>query len=433
MPIDCDNPSCTPVLPASMLVSITSEPDAIQSTDCSTNILYLTDDAGLINQSDTNSGEYLTTDSRYRQISSQTELELHFDKCSRTYFELSRFLSVPVGPRLRPQTITVAYFDSDNESMLEAVQDIASCYNCFYTVTHKAFTKGGAALYDTDDQLELVEWGGVNYTRVVLPTVDANLTDPSEAASNAYKSKQNGHRQAVYQLLNEECVDELDGNCEPTGNIINVYGAQHVLMSGVIASVSMDGQNALFNVHASPQGGVALSGFSTARLTEQETWDVMGDNLHLGGIQQLHPHHVNVYHNVSGFNIFMPGIAATGVRIDELVYERYMRDTLNHELMKLLVDNQAVPMRTDTKIKTTLTSIINSFVSKGLIPNTAGALDKSDFNNIYMDGNGWVLERENLTDKNVNSRVYPAFKFCYANQDMTNYFSVAICEGGLNG
>lgn len=429
MPIDCTNPGCTPVLPASMLVSITGEAETPLNTDCSTNILYLTDDAGLVNQSDAASDPYLSTDSRYRQISSLAELELHFSKCSRTYFELSRYLSWPTGARIRPQTITVAYFDAANESMAEAVQAIYECYKCFYTLTHVAYDLAGTAIFDTAAQLELAEWATTYFTRTVLPTVDENLIDPADTSSNAYQSKQEGHSHAVYQWLNEECVPVLDADCEDTDVIENVYGAQHLLMAGVIASVSMSGGDALFNVHAAPTGGIALNGLSTARLNESDSWTVMGDNLHLGGVQQLSPHHVNIYHNVSGYRILMSGLTATGARIDELVYQRYMRDTLNDELMNLLVSNQAVPMRNDSLIKTRLTSVIRSFISKGIIPDTAGALDKSKFGDAYLEGNGWIMTRDNLTDKNVKSRVYPSFRFCFANQDLTNYFSISICSG----
>jgi hypothetical protein len=412
-----------------MLVSITGEPDVPINTDCSTNILYLTDDAGLVNQSDTGSDPYLSTDSRYRQISSIAELERHFSKCSRTFFELSLYFSWPVGNRIRPQTITVAYFDSANESMAEAVQDIYTCYKCFYTLTHTAYDANNAALFDTAAQLELAEWATTYFVRAVLPTADAVLTNPTENSSNAYTSKQENHTQAVYQWLNEECVPVLNADCEETDVIENIYGAQHLLMAGVISSVSMSSGNALFNVHAAPTGGIALNGLSTARLTETETWNVTGDNLHLGGVQPLHPHHVNVYHNISNYRILLSGLSATSARIDELVYMRYMRDVLNDELMSLLASNQSVPMRNDSLIKAKLTSVIRAFVAKGIIPDTAGALDKTGFDPAYLEGNGWILTRDNLTDKSIKSRVYPAFRFCYSNQDLTNYFSISVCEG----
>lgn len=431
MPIDCNNPPCGRVLPASTIISVFGDSTTPANTDCSTNLLYLTDEAGLVNQADGTSGEYLTTDSRTRQLSSAQEVDLHFSKCSRTSYELSSYFSWPTGDMKRPKMITVAYFDSANESMLEALQSIYECYTCFYTVTHVAEDINGNAIYDTDAQLELAEWGTAYSTRVVLPTASDLVIDGSDSTSNAAVSKSEGHTEAVYQYLNDECIPELDANCEETGATANVYGVQHLVMAGVISSLSSESSSYQFNVKFKPLGAGILNAVSTAQLTQAETFVATGSNPSLDGIQTLSPHHVNVYHNVGGSRFLLEGLTATGDYIDDRVHRRYIEDMLNTNLMDLLVNQNVVSIADISSITARLTLTIRSLISKGIITDTAGSIDLDEFENIFLSGNGYVLTKEDTTQDNLDSRITPRLTFCYVRPGGVNYISIGLCESQL--
>lgn len=432
MPIDCANPPCERVLPASTIISVFGDSSTPANTDCSTNLLYLTDEAGLINQANAASGVYLSASNRLRQVSSVQEIELHFSKCSRTFYELSAFFSWSKGVLIRPRTITLAYFDSSAETMLEALQAIYDCYTCFYTVTHVSYDKNGAALFDTNAQLALAEWGSAYATRMILPTANQALAiDPSETTSIAYQAKQKGYREAVFQLLNEQCIDALDANCESTGAVVNSHGVQHLLMAGVIASISADSADYRFNVKFKPIGGIKLTKLSTAQLTQEELYYATGSNPHLDGVQPLWPHHINVYHNVSGYRMLMEGLTATGDFIDERVHRRYIEDRLNKDLMSLLVGTQVVSMVDTTQLRTTLTTTIRDLIRKGLISDTPKAINKDDFENIFLSGNGWVLTKAPTEQKHLDTRITPTYIFCYVREGGVNYISIGLCKGLL--
>ena len=427
MPIDCNNPPCSRVLPASTFISVFGDA-TVTSTDCSTNLLFLTDEAGLVNQADPASGDYLTTDSRLSQVCSIDEIDLHFSRCSRTHYELSAFFGWKRGELMRPKTITIAYFDSANESMLEAVEAIHACFPCFYTVTHVAYDKDGTPIYDTAPQLELAEWGTAYGTRVVLPTISELLIDADETTSNAAISKQEEHTEAIYQFIEEECIPEIDADCVETGGVSNTYGVQHLVMAGVVASISSESSDYKFNVKFKPIGANELAGVSTSQLTQDELYVVTGSNPYLGGVQILSQHHVNVYHNISGKRFLLEGLTATGAHIDELVHKRYINDMLDADLMNLMTSNNVVSMADLGKLTSTITLTIRDFINKGLITDIPGSIDLNDFDDVHLSGNGWVLTKADTTQAHLDSRITPTFIFCYVRPGAVNYISLGLCD-----
>lgn len=430
MPIDCSNPPCERVLPASTVVSVFGDVGLNVNNDCSTTLLYLTDEAGLINQADTASGAYLSVDKRQRQIGSLFELEVHFSKCSRTYYELSKFFNYQHGELIRPRTVTIGYFDSDSETMVEAVEDIYNCFTCFYGLTHVAYKKDGTtAIYDTSDQVDLGSWGTQNRTITILPTADeTNLLDVTETVTNAYKSKQADDKYAVYQFLNEECINELDGDCEPTATIVKTFGAQHVVLGGVVTSVSSSADDYEFNIKMKPFGGEKIGGVSVSQLTAEQSTYFSGVVPSLGGMQDAWSHHVNLYQNISGYRVFVEGMSSTGHFIDDLIHRRYIEDRLQEELLSLLVNNKNVSMSDLSKVETSIVTTIREFVKKGVISDTPEAINVKNFEKVFSSGNGWVLLREDIKQSNLDSRITPLFTFCYVRQGSVNFISIGLCE-----
>lgn len=433
MAIDCDNIPCTKVLPTSSVISIFGSTETTVNTQCCTNVLYLIDEAGLTNQAVATSDPWLTTDSRTQQVSSAVDVKTHFSPCSRTYKALTKFFTWPEGELKRPSSITVGYFDSEaGETMVEAVTAIFECSSCFYVMGHIAYDKAGTALYDTADQIALGAWGTANEVLTVLPTIDENILLTTDATSNAHASKLAGDEYATYQLLNEECENTLDATtCLPTGETTNTYGYQDLLLAAVVGSADCDADSYEFNVKFKPQGGSCTLGVSTAVLNQTEVIYATGSNPLAEGVQPSWPHHVNVYHNVGGYCMFMEGLTATGNYIDEMIHKRYIKDKLNSLLMTHLVDSKNVSMANLTSIRGQVTGAIIGFVGKGVITDVANAVDVTKFNNVIASGNGWVLSQSNVTQANLTSRVTPAFTFCYVRPSSINYISIGLCQSNI--
>lgn len=431
MPIDCASPPCERVLPASTIINVFADTPIEANDDCSTNLIYLLDDAGVVNTA-SNSAAWLSTTSRSRVVSSVDEVKLHFTACSRVYYELTTFFGFKFGALKRPRSIVLVYFDSSSETMLDALNEFYQCNQCFYTLTHVAYDRNNAAIADSEAQLELAEWASAFDTRVVLPSINIEAAiNVGDEQSNAYKSKQVSHANAVYQLLNEECVPVLDAQCQPTDTLRNVWGVQHLVLAGVISSVSSNADTYQYNTKFKPLGGEQLSGVTTAQLSQSETYIAIGSNPILGGVQANAAHHFNVYHNVAGKRFLMEGLTATGDFIDDMAQRRYVRDRLNNDLMALLVDTQDVSMTDLNQLKGAITSAIRRFIKQGIISDKPNAIDKSQFNDIYLQGNGWVLRKAPTQQSNIASRITPNFTLCYVRDGGTNYISIGLCAGTL--
>lgn len=434
MAIDCANQPCTKVLPVSSVISIFGSIDSTVDTNCSSQILYLVDEAGLTDVTNDASDPWLSADNRTRQISSVSEVQTHYKACSRVHKALTKFFSWPVGSLQRPSTITLGFFDSEaGETMVDAVTAISQCSACFYVMGHIAYDKDGVALFDTADQIALGAWGTANKVATVLPTASPEVILATDTTSNAYASKTAGDAYAIYQLLNEECESELDETtCLPTGNIINTYGYQDLLLASVIGAADSEADSYQFNVKFKPLGGSCTLGVDTAQLTAQEVIYATGSNPYAGGVQPAWPHYVNVYHNVGGHCMFMEGLTATGNFIDEMIHRRYVEDTLNSFLMDYFVNKENVSMADITGLRGRVTFTINSaFVGKGVITNVAGSVDSTKFNNVVASGNGWVLSQSSVTQTNLKTRITPAFEICYVSPSATNYVSIGLCQSNI--
>lgn len=432
MPIDCLNPPCKTRLPISSVVNIYGTFNRPENTDCSMNILYLVDEAGLVDQSDPTSNPLLTTDNRTIQISSPDQVKLYFSPCSRIYWELvSRFFTWEVGTLQRPSTITLGYFDSDNETMLEALDEIYKCFKCFKVVTHTLYDKNNVALYDTEESIDLAEWTELSKNHfAVVPTVDY--------VSVGGQLKSLGYDYSANILLNETCVNELDDNCEETDTIINTYDVNHLGLAAVLASISDKSNSYSHTVKFTPKNN-AFYGLATADLSLEDTRLVTGVNPFNGGVDSLSNQHTNVYHNVGGSDIFIEGLTNTGRYIDEIIHKIYMKKQIESDIFDLFLYNNSVAISDLTQLQNTLVSTIGKFEGQGLISKTANSLNLSQVlertglseDNVFLQGNGWVLLNYQTTPANVNSRISPTFIFCYVRPGSMHFASVGLCQSEI--
>ena len=384
---ECELKPCRRTIPISSVVSIFRSSLVTQSTDCSTNMIYLVDDAGTLG---TDSEEpLLTTDNRTYTVSNIQQVSTFYDNCSRVNFELKRLFSIPYKELVRPKTVTLLYFDSDSEEMIDVLEEYYRCNNCFYSVSHIAYDKNGDSLFDEPDkQLPLGQFGKETLTTITLPTADNdNYIKAVETESLAYQAKMLEYETTFLVLLNDECPYVLDDDCNATEEIETVKGMQHLLFAGLAVSRSIEADDASVNYKFKPIEGVKFSGISPADLDPDNLNLIIGTDPTSNGTLAESPHHVNVYYNLGGqYLIFGDAISATGVTLDKILHRRYIQNTLAEAIVELMVTTNAVSITNLSSLRTIFTTQMLVFTENGMIDNNTGALDKSEFDedSIYL-------------------------------------------------
>ena len=443
MPIDCLNPPCTPSLPIGFTIGMYGVEGTRDYSDCSMNLLYLTDNPGLINQLDPNSDVLLTTDSRVYRLETANDLALHYSPCDRLYWEIAKYFGWDVGVLKRPYSIVLGYWDSANETMVEAVEAIQTCNPCFVTFTHTLYDINDVPLFDTVPSSNLGEWATLNsYKMFVQPTAQEDLlVNPEETSSFAYQAKFNKWCNVAFQLINEVCIDELDENCEPTGNVLNSYDINHLGLAAVMSSISEYSQDYSFTVKFSPKyddqldESQAFSDLTTARLGFDESRYVVGLNPYNDPvIDPTYPHHVNIYHRVGQRDIFVEGLTAVGEYIDTVLQRIHIRNTLERDLFEMLHQEQYVSLSDLAKIQNQLTSTILTLVGQNIISRVPKSFNKTGFDDeIFLEGNGWVLLKTEQERKFSNHRITPTFTFCYVKPGVAHFISLTLCKDNMCG
>ena len=439
---ECSVLPCRKHLPASSVVSIlcnTQESNSTCSKDCSTNLLYLVDEQGFLNISDpADTTPYLTPDNRSVCITDISQITQFYTKCSRIYFELSRLFSKNAADLVRPSSVTLLYWDSTSEQMIDVIQDYYSCNTCYYALTHVAYDRAGTPLFDDGNntaaiaamQLPISAWAMDTLVQPFFPITTDELFNYSETVSVAHQAKALGYCNTTFVMLNVECPYVLDEFCEPTDVTAVTAGMQHLLAAGVATSRSSSTSPYVYNFKYKPKGGITFEGISPANITPTEFYNIVGTAPTLGGVQAVAGHHVNAYISIDGnYRVFADGVSATGVPIDHLFYRRYIHDSMTDSIMTLLMESDVVSLTDLSGLKNELTSLVRQFINQGIIDNTSGALNKDQFNanDIYAQGEGWVvLETDSCGD---GQRVTPTFMLCYQEPDAIDYVSLAICNG----
>lgn len=423
MAINCLNPPCSPQLPLSSIISIFGNNEPVFNTDCSMNLLYLIDEEGKVDQSDAGSSAFLTTSNRVVQIASVEEVKLHFSACSRVYWELTKFFSWTVGILERPPTITLGYFDSTNETMLEALEEITACFNCYTVFSHVAYDKNYTPLYDTEESTNLAEFStSLENKFAILPTVDYKVTGKL--------LKDNDFEYSATAVLNEVCIPVLDANCVETAALQNVYDIQHLGLAAVLTSISSSSDDYAFTAKFTPKNN-AFYNLSTSLLTLADVRLATGVNPLLGGINTLSPQYTNIYHSVNYTPMYLEGLTSTGTYIDYIIHRIHIKNTLEEEIFDLFYNNKSVPMADLTKLQNRLSLIVLNLVKQNLITDVPNAIDKSKFKEIFLEGNGWVVTKNTTKAVNIDSRITPTFRICYVRPGSTHFVSIGLCESKI--
>ena len=439
---ECSVLPCRKHLPASSVVSILcNSPDTTTACnkDCSTNLLYLVDEQGFLNIADpADTTPYFTPDNRSVCITSLSQITQIYTKCSRTYFEMSRLFSQNAADLVRPSGVTLLYWDSATEQMIDVIEEYYACSTCFYAVSHVAYDRSGNLLFDDGTntaaiaamQLPISAWAMDTLVQPFFPIASDELFDFSETSSVAHQAKALGYCNTSFVMLNVECPHVLDEFCEPTDATATTAGMQHLLAAGVATSRSSSASPYVYNFKYKPKGGIIFDGISAANITPTEFYNIVGTSPSLGGIQDTAGHHVNAYISIDGnYRVFADGISATGVPIDHLFYRRYVHDSMTESIMSLMMESDVVSISDLSGLRNGFTSLVRTFINQGIIDNTSGALNKDQFNDdeIYAQGEGWVVLEVNSCGE--GERVTPTFMLCYKEPDAVDYASLGLCSG----
>lgn len=263
--------------------------------DCSAEqgILYLTDDAGLLNVSDPSLGPWLTTDNT-QEVSSTADLATHYQVCDSIYRELSCFFS----ERVRPPKIIVGLVDA-GETLSEAFTRITACPVCAMTVQTAVYRNDGTLFVDNADYFaftQLVDGTDGWIHKPITAQASTAFTDLFETTSWAAQAAANGQSQP-WHLMDVGCAVVYDTNCDPVldidGNsVIEPYYLNPGLTGGGFSAYhSVDDPSYNFTINGMPSEGCHTGRFldeTTGTPGDLDSYDVIDPaTLGQGALQNL--------------------------------------------------------------------------------------------------------------------------------------------------
>ena len=93
-----------------------------------------------------------------------------------------------------------------------------------------------------------------------------------------------------------------------------------------------------------------------------------------------------------------------------------------------LVNTDYLSVTDEKELKALLLISAKKFVDQGIIDNSKGALDKSEFDadSIFLEANGWVFLKP-VSSKPI--RMTDLIQFCYQEPEAIDYVQISLCGG----
>lgn len=436
MTIICDSTGCMRKTPAHFYATVSySDQTKRVSSDCSKNLLYLTDDAGFADltadtpdttpyfNSATSAGSRLS-------IFDSNTVDKHFKPCSRTSQELSYFFSVGATVGTRPQSITVGFRDA-GETWIDAYERIRACFPCFRHVTHVSHDINDAAFHDLPEQKDLAAHAIANNVVPYLPTHDAVLpADYSETASMPSQVKIGSWWWMVQK-------DQCTFGCKDDNGADVIkpwYQPDHLIAAAKYASYGFS--DARYDMQDFMQVG-EYPGLMIPDFTVAEIINITGVDPQTGIIADA-TRHVNVI-TMSQFNAvgYVEGLTANGYCVSSVLAKfAIVNDVLANVLGKLHGNLYQIDPQTEAGlqvIQTSVVSRIRTYINKRLFSDKPAQIiqDNIDdypeykWSNRYPeedifaggDGHSWVAVQQNPADisaEDIAAGNFPLVEICFA-------------------
>lgn len=479
--VDCTTPGCRKVLPISTLVGASvRQLTNVVSSDCAQNIVYLTDDAGLVDTdiagypawligttyeagetveesgviyrslADGNIGNdpsvtplfwqstYLTANNRFQVVGSQSQISEHYNECtagvySSTYWDSNNFFQLGAGSGISPGFFIISYWDRDGgETIAQALDALYECFQCFEILVHPTYLNDGSDFFDTSLQKEMEAWAAINDNKVVSnltadPVMEASFV---ETTSQAAQANALSYKYSHYTWAGEKCVATVDGSCVDTGASEVLFSPTHFKYAAFLASFITSAPSYI----PDPFFRGDIQGEPTADLTASETINVTGTDRNQGGQLADATRYANVYHSVAGRRGFLYGSGVTGFFSYDLMQTKYIKRDMENAILDVLnrATNRGISTLGLTALETRMISLATKYESQDII-----TTDIQDFEDripdnyvIVSQGAGWILSREPIGDLSLaelSQGFSPSYFFCYVSLRQLRFVDLTIC------
>lgn len=456
--IACPPPRCTYTFKNSYLVGIFGTPfqNVDNSSDCSTGLLLLTDDPGLVDIDDDSLGTYLDSSVRIRTVSSLNNAAMHWNKCSSTYRDLITFFQLDQVPGSRSGQVQIGYVDRGNgEKLIDAWDEITKCPVCAWTVVPTLYKTDGNAYFDTIELFDLAKQirADKDYD-IKVPTAQASIlfNDIFETTSEAAKAAQQGV-DAEYVLLSYYCDVERDENCDAVivdGNTVplNYYSNDALIVGAIASSYSQFGTNYNFTENNKP---IDFRSTSTATgiflnettnepmsITEAEATNLTGINGFIAGA----PNFVEgATRSVNGFFRFKRGVTyLESLRVNRQQFADvwYKEKAFRERLENVVISYKSGKAALGLSMKEALelagrihAGVVSPFIANNVINPAEYDWGAEGYTNILLQGGGYVITLRplsELTQATISQRNGYTIGVCVIINEPNHRIAINLCD-----
>jgi len=184
-------------------------------------VMLLTDDPGLQDVTDANSGPYLTLGQRTIVIATLSEIAARYAPSSETYKAAQRFEANKTVRGLASFFILGFWDFANGESVSAALDDISNCTPCFCHVSPVHFAVDGTSFMDSVFADQIADWSQTNERMSYQDSIDADTENPANTTN--LKARLNA------LALTDQSVNYLIPRCEPQ---LDASGAQTFFPAG---------------------------------------------------------------------------------------------------------------------------------------------------------------------------------------------------------
>lgn len=456
---------CEADLKSDLMTSITTTDTTLVTDRTCNNLLFVTDEAGLVDVADAGSGAWLSTTSpRSRTISSLDEIALHYPPSSEVYKMASEFFKNS-GTRGVAQFFQLGLWDRGNsESIATALDMISACQPCFTHVAIVHYDSDGTILMDTVQMDAVADWCATNERMYYLMSVDDATEDPSNTANlkarlytnglgAGYVHYSRGHCRVVTDpvtgatqfFANGAAVTDADGNAvdDPNnpGNQLLSDGTEpmlerwypytEVLVAGWIANVDMTQTGSAYNIGYKPVGGEGWIGVPVDSTLDDSTVTALTGVYTNGTLNTNNNGHANAYVQSAGYRVITRGMAVSGQWLDQIHLSLFLKRQIQDAIATLFVNNRRIAFD-NTRGRAALVNEVSSVLSAAQTNGhfTADPQPWERSGAYIRKGVGWVIRQDSFSAQTAarkSQRLAPQMQVCYVPGGGVQHVPITLC------
>jgi hypothetical protein len=435
------NPICNPDIGRSNSSIVTIDDTTnVSSPDCTDMILLVKE----------NGGGVLSTSKRVITVTSAPEVKRYFTAAGEVVRAANEYFANT--NREIKKFYKIAYWDSANETITEALDAIAACDNCWFVLT---------STHDIQEELQadndMAFWATSNDKIYTWVSTDPTNENPANAASPKAVQAANNYSNSVMIYTKGQCevvrdpingavqtevvpvldpitgdpvIDPITG--DPLTEVVEVTETRvkyhNLLVGGYIAGRDLGQRDASYTLKFKPKNSVGWVGVQVESLPYGIVVAVTGENPD-GTIVQNNNGYGNVFIKSMGFQGYTAGKTVTGEWIDALHTKLYLKRRIQYRTALLMSQSQSLPYD-DARGKQRLASVYADEMSaaqrNGLFSNDEQVWGKKGIRR----GLAWIVAAEDFIIQAADRqamRLAPIFDICFVPANGVHFVPLTIC------